>query len=313
MPRTVTLTTTDDVFVQGFGASNINVTVLALAGNDTIQLNRDDDLGGGNFVNAGDGNDEVLNLDEDGSTIFLGLGADTYVGTGFGSLTGEAADTVFGGAGNDRFAFSTFKSIYEGGNDNDTFFSEGQQNTIRGGAGNDTVSYRPREASDGGVTINLQTQRVNTGAFAVETLASIENAEGSVQNDRIIGNGQANRLTGGGGLDGLTGGAGADVFVYVRITDAPIADFVDEITDFSRAQGDRIDLRGIDADASVAGNQSFLFRGANAFTGDQRQLRLENLGDGRGLLLGDRTGDGVADFRILLDGVTTLRSADFLL
>lgn len=312
MPRTVTLTNGDNVFVQGLVAANINITVLALAGNDTIRLDRSDDLGGGNFVNAGDGNDAVVNLKEDGSAIFLGTGADTYVGLGFGSFSAESGDTVFGGAGNDVIAFSTFKSTYEGGIDNDTFFSEGQRNTIRGGAGLDTVSYRPREADDG-VTINLQTQRVETSFTRVEPLASIENAEGSVQDDLIFGNGLANRLTGGAGLDALTGAAGADVFVYVRTTDAPIAGFADEITDFSRAQGDRIDLRGIDADASVTGNQAFLFRGTQAFSGDERQLRVQTNGADQVVIQGDRTGDGVADFQILLDGITSLRGTDFFL
>jgi serralysin len=332
MARTVTLTNRDDTFVQGFGANNVNVTVIALGGKDSILLDRDNDLGGGNFVNAGEGDDIVENHREDGSSIFLGLGADQYIGLGFGSFATEAGDAIFGGQGNDRFAFSTFKSTYNGGNDNDIFFSQGQRNIINGGAGIDMVSYRPREGGDGGVTINLQTQRVLTGSIAVEVLSSIENAEGSAQNDDISGNGMANRLlggdgqdslfggagadslTGGMGLDGLTGNAGADTFIYTTASHAAVfGDFAEEILDFSRAEGDRIDLRSIDADSGVPGNQSFVFRGTAAFTGDQRQLRFLANGPDQVVIQGDRTGDGVADFQILLDGITTLRATDFLL
>jgi serralysin len=314
MARTVTLTNRDDTFVQGFGANNVNVTVIALGGKDSILLDRDNDLGGGNFVNAGEGNDIVENHREDGSSIFLGLGADQYIGLGFGSFVTEAGDAVFGGPGNDLFAFSTFKSTYSGGNDNDSFFSEGQRNVINGGAGIDRVSYRARDSSDGGVTLNLQTQRVETGPIAIERLSSIENAEGSVSGDIIIGSAGANRLIGGGGLDALTGGNGADVFAFARASDAPVfSDVAENILDFSRVQGDRIDLRSIDADSSVSGNQSFVFRGTAVFTGDQRQLRFQANGPDQVVIQGDRTGDGVADFQILLDGITVLRATDFLL
>jgi serralysin len=247
----------------------------------------------------------------------MGLGNDTYVGLGFGSFAADSADTVFGGAGNDTFAVSTFKSSYLGGNDNDTFFSVGFRNSINGGAGNDTVSYRPRgddsTLGDTGVFINLTTQRVETSATRIEFLSSIENAEGSVQRDQIAGNAGANRLTGGGGIDDLEGAGGADRFIYTRVSDAPVfSNAADEIFDFTRAQGDRISLHGIDANRTLAGNQDFTFRGAAAFSGVAGQLRF--ITDGVDTVVqGDVSGDGLADFQILLDGVTTLRAADFLL
>jgi serralysin len=317
MGRTVTLTAGNDRFIQGLAANNIQVTVLGLAGVDAITLNRVDDLGGGNTVNAGAGNDTVLNRLEGANAITMGAGNDTYVGLGFGSFTTDVGDRVLGGPGNDSFAFSTFTSTYLGGNDNDTFFSVGWQNTINGGAGNDTVSYRPRadDATQGdtGVTINLATQRVATGGARVEVLVSIENAEGSAHGDRITGNGQANRLAGAGGLDALLGGAGADRFVYLRTSDAVVrATVAEEIGDFSRAQGDRIDLHGMDANRNAAGNQDFTFRGAAAFNGHAGQVRFATDGVNT-IVQGDTSGDGVADFQILLDDVTTLRVGDFIL
>lgn len=317
MGRTVTLTTGNDRFIQGFAANNIQVTVLGLAGVDAITLNRVDDLGGGNTVNAGAGNDTVLNRLEGGNSIAMGLGNDTYVGLGFGSFATDRADTVNGGPGNDSFAFSTFKSTYLGGNDNDTFVSVGWRNSINGGAGNDTVSYRARgddsTVGDTGVFINLTTQRVETSATRIEFLSSIENAEGSVQRDQIAGNGGANRLTGGGGIDDLEGAGGADRFIYTRVSDAPVfSDGADNIFDFSRAQGDRISLHAMDANRNIAGNQDFSFRGAATFSGTAGQLRFTTDGVDT-VVQGDVSGDGVADFQILLDGVTTLRAGDFIL
>jgi hypothetical protein len=47
----------------------------------------------------------------------------------------------------------------------------------------------------------------------------------------------------------------------------------DRITDFSHAQGDRIDLAGIDARFTVAGDQAFSFIGTGLYTGVAGQLR----------------------------------------
>ena len=72
MGRLITLTNGNDRFTQGFSANNVEIRVFALGGRDTIILDRDDDLGGGSFVNAGDGADRVRNDIENGSVIKLG-------------------------------------------------------------------------------------------------------------------------------------------------------------------------------------------------------------------------------------------------
>lgn len=59
-------------------------------------------------------------------------------------------------------------------------------------------------------------------------------------NDTILGNGGNDTLIGGDGSDDLTGGTGADRFVYNALSEAG-----DTIHDFSLAQGDSIDLRGL--------------------------------------------------------------------
>ena len=65
------------------------------------------------------------------------------------------------------------------------------------------------------------------------------------------------------------------------------------IRDFSRAQGDDIDLSGIDANAKAAGNQAFSFIGDKAFSGKAGELQYKN-----GIVAGDVNGDKAADFHI---------------
>ncbi|MGB8811863.1 MAG: M10 family metallopeptidase C-terminal domain-containing protein, partial [Paracoccaceae bacterium] len=118
-----------------------------------------------------------------------------------------------------------------------------------------------------------------------------------------------NRLTGGLGFDLMVGGAAADAFVFNNTTEAPIlAGAVDRIADFQHAQGDRVDLRAIDAETNLAGDQAFHFIGGAAFGRDAGELRFS-----AGFLIGDVNGDGVADFRILMSGVAALVQTDIFL
>lgn len=236
--------------------------IFGRGGNDTIRLLRDDDLGGNNTVDAGPGNDKVINLFEGKNIIKLGSGNDTYVGTGFTSF--NDFDIVHGGGGNDRVIVTTLQSRYFGDGGNDTFFSEGQRNTFNGGSGVDTIDYSIRSDSsvvgDEAVTIDLSQQKALTGPIKTETLISIENATGTLLGDIITGNNGPNVLKGldgdddliglagndtliggngtdflfgDGGNDRLTGNAGPDGFLF-RV--APTAANADVITDFSPAQ-----------------------------------------------------------------------------
>ena len=74
---------------------------------------------------------------------------------------------------------------------------------------------------------------------------------------------------------------------------------------------DRLDLSMMDANKSVAGNQAFCWRGTAAFTG-RGQLRIEVVG-GDTIVTGHTVGSLAPDFRMLIDGVTGLTQADFIL
>ena len=80
------------------------------------------------------------------------------------------------------------------------------------------------------------------------------------------------------------------------------------IKDFSRSQGDVIDLSGIDANTKAGGNQSFSFIGSKGFSGDAGDLRYRN-----GEVSGDVNGDKKADFYIDIANNHGLVADDFIL
>ncbi|MGK9237389.1 M10 family metallopeptidase C-terminal domain-containing protein [Inquilinus limosus] len=159
---------------------------------------------------------------------------------------------LVGGAGDDHFKGGSGTDLYDGGK------------------GVDMVDY----AGSMGVTVNLGAGRGWGGFAEGDSYAGVENVIGSSLADTLTGDGAANALTGGQGKDVLTGGAGADRFVYTAVGDSgPGEGQCDCITDFSQAEGDRIDLSGIDADRNSAGDQTFI--GPDGFSGQVGQLRYD--------------------------------------
>ncbi|MEH7827393.1 calcium-binding protein [Gemmobacter denitrificans] len=106
-------------------------------------------------------------------------------------------DHLLGDAGHDRLVGGADADRLEGGSGNDT---------LDGGSGRDTVVFDPSNA----VTVSLATRKAQQTGHGRDTLISIENAEGSAQNDRITGSKVANWLIGGSGHDRLSGLGGAD-------------------------------------------------------------------------------------------------------
>ena len=95
----------------------------------------------------------------------------------------------------------------------------------------------------------------------------------------------------------MRGGGGNDVFRFDNAADSnPVA--TDTIEDF--AAGDKIDLSRIDANSSLAGDQSFNFIGNAAFGSHAGELRAENLAGTTWRIEGDTDGDGAADFELML-------------
>lgn len=101
--------------------------------------------------------------------------------------------------------------------------------------------------------------------------------------------------------------AGADTFDFNTWIDSLVGSSRDVVSDFSSAQGDKVDLLDVDANTSTLGNKAFSYIGSAAFTA-AGQLRFAG-----NVLAGDVDGNGVADFEIQLTGVTALTVSDLVL
>jgi Ca2+-binding RTX toxin-like protein len=200
----------------------------------------------------------------------------------------------------DADGLGTFSYLWQTSTDRKTWIDAGTDATLQlsGTSARQsvqlTVSY-----TDGGGTVESIKSTVSA-AIATKALTLL----GGGDADTLTGWSGADRITGGGGADALTGGAGADVFIYRSVDDSLPTSF-DNILDFSAA--DKIDLRGIDAMTSRAGDQAFAFsrNGAakNAVWWDT------------GTLYGDNTGDAVADFAIYVNlvGLPDIKASNIIL
>jgi Ca2+-binding RTX toxin-like protein len=129
--------------------------------------------------------------------------------------------------------------------------------------------------------------------------------QGAAGKDTLIGGTGNDTLEGGLGADRLNGNTGADHFVYNSIAESTVSTSGrDIISGFSQAQGDVIDLSGIE------GSESFTFIGAAAFSG-LGQIRAFTTQTFTIIDI-NTTGDAAPDMRITLTGLHSLTEAAFL-
>jgi Ca2+-binding RTX toxin-like protein len=308
----------DDIVILGAAYSQ-RAVVYGLGGDDVLRGGDSDPAitGANNFLNGGSGDDRVFGgaygddlLGEDGDDLLDGGGGDDLLfgDAGRDLLRGDAgADYLRGGAGDDQL---------QGGAGDDRLDGSLGADVLNGGGGSDTAEYYGAEA---GVVVSLALGLAWEDG-RLDLLSSIENAAGSffgdvligsaganlligdLGDDELYGRGGADRLWGGQGADRLEGGAGADLFLF-GAGDFDGAGGSDLIADFDGAGGDRIDL-------SAAG--AFTFIGDAAFSGTAGELRVAASGHAWEVS-GDRDGDGVGDFSILVVSPAPLVAGDFVL
>lgn len=274
-----------DRLIGGTGADTMN----GEAGNDRMIVDNHGDV-----ANGGDGIDTVEFSAVDLNYVITGdveivrniSGGDIFV------TLNALANTYGGGIGIDRV---------RAGDGQDSLYGRGGDDTLQGEGGNDYLFGQEGEdgLSGGDGDDLLYGGADNDTIFA------------GTGNDTLYGEGGSDVLTGSTGVDQLFGGAGADFFEFITGDSGTTLATADRIRDFSQAQGDRIQLDGIDAIAG-GGDDAFSFIGSGAFTGVAGQLRVEVVG-GETRVSGDTNGDGVADFLIRLDGVHALVAGDFVL
>ena len=311
----------DDTLNGGGG----NDVLYGNAGNDTLngEVGADDLRGG-----AGD---DILNGGDDADGLYGEDGNDTLSG-GFGgdSLSGGVGnDTVYGGADNDILD----EVYYDGTGGNNLYYGEDGNDSLRvwnlgsttsvsvldGGAGNDTIESAGGTGTLlGGVGTDLLHARSGTwtldGGADGDTL-HLGSSWWSQPND---------------GVQTATGGTGADTFVLYT---ASKWGTIDRITDFSQADGDRLQLSDV-ANGRTGfsfwplGTTSLIFRGAmdpSLFV-QGAALPGSDLGTGflqfwtvqsggNTYLVGDSDGDLVfddTDFVVRFDGNVTLSTSSFV-
>jgi Ca2+-binding RTX toxin-like protein len=144
------------------------------------------------------------------------------------------------------------------------------------------------------------------GTVADQTLA------GGDFKDTLSGMAGEDVLWGHGGKDILTGGADADGFVFTLVSDSlKGAGKRDVITDFAQGS-DTMDLARIDANTTLAGDQSFAFIGDDKFHDVAGELRFKLEGN-KTIVQTDVNGDAEVDMEIQVAGLHTLTASDFLL
>jgi len=277
------------------------------------------------------GNRLTINLqskvfhDGDGFTLNLGFldrgtnSDDTITGGNYSDrLVGFGGnDHLFGGRGLDRLV---------GGNGNDVLDGGGAGDRMAGGSGNDWyVSDNPNdriiEAANAGIDtiFTSVTRRISDNVENLTLTGTAEAGYGNGLSNVIHGNDAANILSGAAGSDWLYGGAGNDTISGGAGFDHYVGEGGSDTFVFTVGAGrdavhayesgvDTLDLSGIDANGTAAGDQAFDYIQGAAFSGAAGELRYAG-----GILSGDVNGDGVADFTITLLNHPALPQSDLVL
>ena len=141
-------------------------------------------------------------------------------------------------------------------------------------------------------------------------------------NDTLVGGPGTDYMNGGNGNDTLVagpgkdtvvGGAGADRFVFLAASDlGNLPTNTSVILDFSRTDGDKIDLSSFDANPTTSKKDAFTFLGDKAFTKHAGELRVTTSGSYWNVQ-GDLNGDGIADISLNVSrGSGALIASDFI-
>jgi Ca2+-binding RTX toxin-like protein len=189
------------VSVENVTGSRFNDALYGDAANNVFQGGA-----GADIIDGRDGSDSACYATSD-AAVQIDLRQITQSG---GHAQGDMLqniENVIGSRFNDSIIGNHLANELFGGAGHDVLEGLGGADVINGGDGNDTASYSQSRSA---VTIDLRAATQSGGDAGGDRLISIENVNGSIFDDTLIGNGLANILSGGNGNDTLEGLAGAD-------------------------------------------------------------------------------------------------------
>ena len=328
--------------INGTGSADAN-TLTGNAGKNILKgMDGDDTLNGGagaDRLEGGKGNDTFV-VDNAGDVVVeasgTGTGIDTVKTSVTHTLASNVENLILTGTGNLGGTGNGSANVLTGNSGKNTLIGLAGNDTLNGGAGTDHLeggigSDTYLVDSGGDVVVEFADEGIDTVMSSASHVlsANVEkliltgtaklNGTGNELANTLTGNAGNNVLkgmagndvlNGGSGLDHLFGGVGKDMFVFSSAADSTAA-ARDKIFDFSQAQGDRIDLRGVDANSLATDDQAFSFIAGSAFHKTAGELRFE-VKAGDTIVEGDVNGDGAADFSFVLDTVVNLKASDFL-
>lgn len=172
----------------------------------------------GDRLDGGDGSQTIFGLD--GDDLIVG-GRDSLDSRDINNTipiadlddrteSHDAADALYGGAGNDTIMGGAGDDTLDGGAGDDVLRGQAGVDVFRGGAGIDTVDYSMESPFQ--LLVNLETNVASGGTGTGDTFYGIENLIGSDDRiDRFVGNEAGNHFWGRGGGDYFNGRAGDDI------------------------------------------------------------------------------------------------------
>ncbi len=259
----------------------LNFNEAVKAGNGNITIRSTD----GSFTRAIAATDTQVTFN--GTQVTVNPSVDLAGGKGYyvtidnGAIKDIAGNGYVGINNNSTFNFTT-TSITP--NQSQNIASQTTQTTIN------SITGSTRNDSLSGLSINDEIWGYDGN----------DSLYGYAGNDKLVGGNGNDTLIGGSGQDTMYGGLGADTFLIGTATDS-LYRAPDLIADYSKSQGDVIDLSAIDAKIGGLANDSFSWlQGALNSSNANGALWFSN-----GTLFGSTNSDTNAEFAIRVQGATS--------